>query len=58
MVLGVRRTRREREGLSEWEISRAGLDYGRKARDYESLPVLSDQPGHRYSLPEARRVRT
>lgn len=53
VVFGVRRTRRERERLAEWEISRARIEYGRKAREYDSLPVLSDEPGHVYAVPEA-----
>lgn len=53
VLVGVRRTRREREQLSDWEITQARLEYGRKARDYESLAVLTNQPGHVYSVPEA-----
>ncbi|MDE3181261.1 MAG: class I SAM-dependent methyltransferase [Acidobacteriota bacterium] len=56
VLFGVRRTRRERERLSEWEITQARIEYGRKARDYESLPILTDQPGHLYSAPEAEPV--
>lgn len=53
VLFGLRRTRRERERLSDWEITQARIEYGRKARDYESLPVLSDQPGQAYSVLEA-----
>jgi SAM-dependent methyltransferase len=53
VLFGVRRTRRERERLSEWEITQARIEYGRKARDYESLPVLTGEPGHVYPVPEA-----
>lgn len=56
VVFGVRRTRRERERLSDWEISRARIEYGRKAREYESLPVLTDRPTRLYPAPEARPV--
>jgi SAM-dependent methyltransferase len=52
VVFGARRTRRERERLSESEISRARIEYGRKSRDYESLPVLTDQPLRIYPVPE------
>jgi len=53
VLFGVRRTRRERERLSEGEISRGRIEYGRKAREYESLPVLSNRPGRLYPVPEA-----
>lgn len=53
VLFGVRRTRREHDRLSDWEITQSRLEYGRKARDYESLPVLSDQPGQVCSVPEA-----
>lgn len=53
VLFGVRRTRRERERLSDSEISRARIEYGRKARDYESLTVLTDQAGRVYAVPEA-----
>ena len=53
VLFGVRRTRRERERLSEGEINRTRIEYGGKARDYESLPVLSDRPGRLYPVPEA-----
>jgi len=51
-LFGVRRTRRERERLSDGEISRTRIECGRKARDYESLLVLSDRPGRLYPVPE------
>lgn len=53
VLFGVRRTRRERERLPEWEISRARIEYGRRAREYDSLPVLTDQPLRQYPVPEA-----
>ena len=53
VLFGVRRNRRERERLSEWQITQARIEYGRKARDYESLPLLTDQPGHVYPIPES-----
>jgi SAM-dependent methyltransferase len=52
VLLGTRRTRRERDRLSDGEISRARIEYGRKARDYESLPVLTDEPMRLYFVPE------
>jgi SAM-dependent methyltransferase len=58
VLLGVRRTRRERERLSESEISRARIEYGRKSRDCESLPVLTDQPLRIYPVPQGGPVET
>jgi SAM-dependent methyltransferase len=53
VLFGVRRTRKERERLPEGEITRARIEYGRKAREYENLPVLADQPLRPYLVPEA-----
>ena len=53
VVFGVRRTRRERDRLQEREISWLRLEYGRKSRSFEALPVLTDQPQRFYAVPEA-----
>ena len=53
VVLAARRTRRERERLQEREISWWRLEYGRKSRNLEALPVLTDQAQHVYVVPEA-----
>ena len=53
VVFAIRRTRRERERLQEREISSWRLEYGRKSRNFEALPVLTDQPQRRYGVPEA-----
>ncbi|MGH7171383.1 MAG: hypothetical protein ACRELG_13995, partial [Gemmataceae bacterium] len=53
VVLGVRRTRRERDRLQDREISGLRLEYGRKARSFEVLPTISDQAQHFYAVPEA-----
>jgi hypothetical protein len=53
VVFAVRRARRERERVQEREISWWRLEYGRKSRNFEALPVLTDQPQRVYAVPEA-----
>jgi len=53
VVFAVRRTRRERERLQEREISWWRLEYGRKSRDFDALPVLTDRSQRVYTVPEA-----
>ncbi|HXK03819.1 MAG TPA: DUF6094 domain-containing protein [Verrucomicrobiae bacterium] len=53
VVFAVRRTRRERDRLQEREITWWRLEYGRKSRSFEALPVLADQPQRLYDVPEA-----
>ena len=52
VVFAVRRTRRERERLQEREISGLRLGYGSKSRNFDALPVLTDQPQRIYAVPE------
>jgi len=56
VVFAIRRTRRERERLQEREISWWRLEYGRKSRNFEALPVLPDKPQHVYAVPEAASI--
>ena len=56
VVFAIRRTRRERERLQEREISWWRLEYGRKSRTFDALPVLTDQPQHVYAVPEAASI--
>ncbi|TAM79660.1 MAG: class I SAM-dependent methyltransferase [Acidobacteria bacterium] len=53
VVFGVRRSRRERERLQEREISWWRLEFGRKSRNPDALPVLTDRPDRLYPVPEA-----
>ncbi|MGH9374928.1 MAG: DUF6094 domain-containing protein [Terriglobia bacterium] len=53
VVFGVRRSRRERDRLQDREISGLRLEYGRKARSFEALSVLSDPAQRLYAVPEA-----
>jgi len=56
VVFAVRRTRRERERLQEREISWWRLEYGRKSRSFDSLPILTDQPQRVYSVPQTEPI--
>jgi len=56
VIFAIRRTRRERERLQEREISWWRLEYGRKSRNFEALPVLPDKPQHVYAVPEAASI--
>ncbi len=56
VVFAVRRTRREREGLQEREISGLRLGYGSKSRNFDALPVLTNQPQRIYAVPEANPI--
>jgi len=53
VVFAIRRSRRERERLQEREISWWRLEYGRKSRNFDALPVLTERPQHVYTVPEA-----
>ncbi len=55
-VFAVRRTQRERERLQEREISWWRLEYGRKSRNIDALPILTDQPHRIYPVPEAEPI--
>jgi SAM-dependent methyltransferase len=56
VVFAIRRTRRERERLQEREISWWRLEYGRKSRNFDELPVLTDETQHVYAVPEAGHI--
>ena len=56
VVFAVRRTRRERERLQEREISGLRLGYGSKSRNFDALPVLTNQAQRIYAVPEANPV--
>ncbi len=56
VVFAVRRTRRERERLQEREISWWRLEYGRKPRNYDALPILTDQPHRVFAVPAAEPI--
>ncbi|MGH7079116.1 MAG: DUF6094 domain-containing protein, partial [Acetobacteraceae bacterium] len=56
VVFAVRRTRRERERLTDRDITALRLDYGRKARSFDTLPALSDQAQRVYAVPGAEPI--
>jgi len=51
VLLGVRRSRRERERLTDSDIARARLYYASLARNPSQIPVLPSQPEARYDVP-------
>lgn len=53
VVFGVRRSKREREQLKDWEVERAKTKLYSLARDYESLPGLPDEADREFTVPPA-----
>jgi len=51
VVMGVRRTRRERERLTDSDITRSRLHYASLARNPAHVPVLPHEPEARYVVP-------
>ena len=51
VLFGVRRNRRERERLTDSDITRARLYYASLARNPSQVPVLSSEPETRYHVP-------
>jgi len=53
VLFGVRRTRRERERLTDSDVTRARLHYASLARNSAQITVLPSQPETRYDVPES-----
>jgi hypothetical protein len=51
VLFGVRRTRREREQLKDWDVQRAKAKLMGFARKYDELPVLPDQADRQFAVP-------
>jgi predicted RNA methylase len=51
VLFGVRRTRREREQLKDWDVQRAKAKLMGFARNYDELPVLPDQADRQFAVP-------
>jgi hypothetical protein len=51
VVIGTRRSRREKEGLTDSDITRARLYYASLARNPSHVPVLPSEPDARYNVP-------
>jgi len=51
VVIGVRRSRRERERLTHSDITRARLYYAGLSRSLSQIPALPSEPEARYSVP-------
>ena len=51
VVFGVRRSRRERDGLTDADVARARELLYRLTRDHETIPQLPDEPDTQYAVP-------
>src|SRR6266852_9391935 len=51
VVFGVRRTRREREQLKDWDVQRAKTKLLALTRNYDELPVLPDEADKEFAVP-------
>jgi hypothetical protein len=51
VVIGARRSRREKERLTDSDITRARLYYAGLARNPSQIPVLPSEPDARYDVP-------
>lgn len=51
VVFGVRRTRREREQLKDWDASRAKAKLMGLSRDYQELPALPERADKEFVVP-------
>jgi SAM-dependent methyltransferase len=51
VLFGVRRSRREKERLTDSDITRARLYYARLARNTSPIPVLPPEPEAQYAVP-------
>jgi len=53
VVIGARRSRREKERLTDSDITRARLYYASLARNPSQIPALPSEPDARYNVPES-----
>jgi len=51
VILGIRRTRRERDRLTDSDITRARLYYANLARNLSQIPILPSEPDVRFNVP-------
>ncbi len=51
VIFGVRRTRREREQLKDWDVQRAKARLFGFARNCDDLPMLPDEADRQYAIP-------
>jgi 16S rRNA G966 N2-methylase RsmD len=57
VVIGARRSRREKERLTDSDITRARIYYASLARNASQIPVLPSEPEMRYAVPVSGPVR-
>jgi 16S rRNA G966 N2-methylase RsmD len=53
VLIGTRRSRRERERLTDSDITRARLFHASLARNLSQIPILPSKPELRYAVPES-----
>lgn len=53
VLFGIRRTRREREQLKDWDVQRAKAKLTALGRNYDELAVLPDQPDRQFPIPSS-----
>jgi hypothetical protein len=53
VVIGARRSRREKDRLTDSDITRARLYYASLARNPSQIPVMPAEPDARYNVPES-----
>ena len=51
VLFGIRCTKREREQLKDWDVSRARAKLLEIARRHEELPILPDVPDRQFTVP-------
>jgi hypothetical protein len=56
VVFGVRRTRREREQLKDWDVQRAKTKLLAYTRTHDELPVLPDEADKEFVVPPSGRL--
>lgn len=56
VLFGVRRIRREREQLKDWEVQRAKTKLMGLAHNYDDLPVLPDDADRQFAVPPSGRA--
>jgi Uncharacterised methyltransferase family (DUF6094) len=51
VLFGIRRTRREREQLKDWDVQRAKAKLMALARNFDEIPVLPDKADRQFAIP-------
>lgn len=57
VLFGVRRSRQEREGMTDRAVNEGNWKLQQLTRSYDAIPPLSDKPDRQYAVPPAPSVR-